>query len=198
MPTNECRLVAQTLRGDETAFAALVDLHYPSIFNLCYRLLGDRVEAEDAAQESFWRAYQHLDRYDRTRSLRTWLCAIAHHHCIDQLRRRRLTWLPLETDPPLDHAALRDLAPGPEPEAERREQAAYVQALLNRLPPSGRAVIAMHYWSGLSYREIAAATGTTVSAVKSRLHRNRAALAALLRREAPAGHVEAWQPAFGR
>jgi len=179
MSTNECRLIAQSLRGDEASFAALLELHHQCIYNVCYRLLGDRTEAEDAAQETFWRAFQHLDRFDPHRSLRTWLCAIAHHHCIDQLRRR-LVWLPLDVDVPPDHPALHDPAPGPEPEAERLEQAARVQDLLGRLSPSGRAVITLHYWSGLTYREIAAVTGTTVSAVKSRLHRNRAALAKML------------------
>ena len=195
MSTNECRLVAQSLRGDEASFAALLELHHQCIYNLCYRLLGDRTEAEDAAQETFWRAFQHLDRFDPHRSLRTWLCAIAHHHCIDQLRRRRLTWLPLDTDVPPDHPALHDPTPGPEPEAERLEQAARVQDLLRRLPPSGRAVITLHYWSGLTYREIAAVTGTTVSAVKSRLHRNRAALAKMLHTEASVPASRGAQPA---
>jgi RNA polymerase sigma-70 factor (ECF subfamily) len=198
MVVDERRLVGRAVRGDEAAFACLVEYHQRSIYQLCYRVLGDAGEAEDAAQETFLRAFLHLRRFDRARSLRTWLCAIAHHHCIDLLRRRRLVWLSLESDPPLEHAALRDPAPGPEPEVERREQAAQVQRLLSHLPPASRAVITLHYWSGLSYREIAQATGSTVSAVKSRLHRSRAALAAMLaaeRRAAPSRWQPVWEPA---
>jgi RNA polymerase sigma-70 factor (ECF subfamily) len=202
MPLSERQLVARARRRDHTAFAGLLERHQTSVYNLCYRLLGDHVEAEDAAQETFLRAYNHLHRYDPRRSLRTWLCAIAHHYCIDQLRRRRLTWLSLEGDPPLEHPALRDPAPGPEAHAQGREQAARIQRLLARLAPEARSMIVLHYWAGLSYHEIAAVHGTTVSAVKSRLHRSRAALATLLRAEAthpaPAPRqptaAHTWQP----
>ena len=61
------------------------------MFNLCFRMLGERAEAEDAAQESFLRAYRNLGRYDRQRSFKTWLLSIASNHCIDPIARRRMT-----------------------------------------------------------------------------------------------------------
>jgi RNA polymerase sigma-70 factor (ECF subfamily) len=199
MPLTERQLVVRARRHDPLAFADLLEEHQTSVYNLCYRLLGDWAEAEDAAQETFLRAYSHLHRYDLNRPFRTWLCAIAHHYCIDQLRRRRLALLSLETEPPLEHPALCDPAPGPEAEAQRNEQARHVAQLLARLSPEGRSVVVLHYWSGLSYEEIAAATGTTVSAVKSRLHRNRTTLANMLRAEAarprPRQPSPGWQPA---
>jgi RNA polymerase sigma-70 factor (ECF subfamily) len=199
MSLSHRQLIARARRRDELAFASLVEQHQASVYNLCYRLLGDAVEAEDAAQEAFLRAYRHLRRYDPNRPFRTWLCAIAHHYCIDQLRRRRLAMLSLESEPPLEHPALRDPAPGPEAVAQRRELARDVQRLLARLSPAGRSVVVLHYWTGLSYQEIAAVTGTTVSSVKSRLHRNRAALADMLRAEAarprPRPRAPGWQPA---
>jgi RNA polymerase sigma-70 factor (ECF subfamily) len=201
MTLSDRQLVARARRRDELAFARLVEQHQTSVYNLCYRLLGDAAEAEDAAQETFLRAYRHLGRYDPNRPFRTWLCAIAHHYCVDQLRRRRLALLSLETEPPLEHPALCDPAPGPEAVAQRHEQARDVQRLLARLSPAGRSVVVLHYWTGLSYQEIAEVTGATVSSVKSRLHRNRAALANMLRAEAvrprprPAATTPGWQPA---
>lgn len=188
-------------RPDPAGFSRLIEQHQACVFNLCYRLLGDWAEAEDAAQETFVRAYCHLHRYDAHRPFRTWLCAIAHHYCIDQLRRRRLVLLSLEREPPLQHPALYDPTPSPEAEAQRGELARSVARLLARLSPEGRSVVVLHYWSGLSYQEIATATGATVSAVKSRLHRNRALLAGMLRAEAaraqprPRRPLPAWQPA---
>jgi len=165
--------------GDEAAFTALVETYQTAIYNVCYRMLGEAGEAEDAAQETFLRAYSQLSSYDPTRSFKTWLFSIANHHCIDRLRKRRLTWLSLDdTLPP--HPALQEQAPGPEDASVRREQTEALQALLAKLSPDDRGVIVMRYWYDFSYEEIAEATRTTVSAVKSRLHRARGSLAEMI------------------
>src|SRR5436190_19076356 len=75
--------VARALDGDQDAFTDLVVDYQRSVYNLTYRMLGDTVEAEDAAQESFLRAYLNLDRYDSQRPLKTWVLSIASHYCID-------------------------------------------------------------------------------------------------------------------
>jgi RNA polymerase sigma-70 factor (ECF subfamily) len=176
--------VAQARHGDEAAFTALVETYQNAIYNLCYRMLGNAGEAEEAAQEAFLRAYAQLRRYDPNRSFKTWLFSIANHYCIDQLRKRRLLWLSLD-EPLPPHPALHDPALGPEAANQRREQTEAVQKLLAQLGPEDRGMIVMRYWHDLSYEEIAEATRATVSAVKSRLHRARGALAALMGR-APA------------
>jgi RNA polymerase sigma-70 factor (ECF subfamily) len=165
--------------GDDHAFAALVEAYQSPIYNLCYRMLGEAGEAEDAAQETFLRAYSQLASYDSARPFKTWLFSIASHHCIDRLRKRRLTWLSIDDDLP-PHPALQEQAPGPEEASVRREQSEALQALLGRLPPDDRAVVVMRYWYDLSYEEIAESTRTTVSAVKSRLHRARGHLGEML------------------
>lgn len=166
--------------GDCRAFSPLVEAYQAPIFNLCYRILGNPHDAEEAAQEAFLRAYSRLDSYDPARPFKTWLFSIAHHHCIDRLRRRRLDWLSLDDEPALDTAAWRSPAPTPEESAMRREQEGDIQALLNALSAQDRSVLVMRYWYNLSYEEIAAATASTVSAVKSRLHRARGALAGMI------------------
>jgi RNA polymerase sigma-70 factor (ECF subfamily) len=171
--------------GDEAAFTALVEAYQSPIYNLCYRMLGEAGEAEDAAQETFLRAYSQLGSYDASRPFKTWLFSIANHHCIDRLRKRRLTWLSIDDDLP-PHPALQDHRPGPEEASVRREQSESMQAMLAKLPPDDRAVVVMRYWYDLSYEEIAASTRTTVSAVKSRLHRARGHLGDLLAAQARA------------
>jgi RNA polymerase sigma-70 factor, ECF subfamily len=89
------------------------------------------------------------------------------------LRRRRLLWLSIDDDALVSHPALREQQPGPEETALKHEKREQVQALLADLAPENRCAVIMRYWYDLSYEEIAAATGTTVSAVKSRLHRAR-------------------------
>lgn len=146
------------------------------VFNLTYRMLGNRGEAEDAAQEAFLRAYANLDRYDPARSFKTWLLSIASNHCIDRIRRRRLTWLSLE-EPLPPHPALTSDTPGPEEAALDHERSTAVQGLLDELSPEYRVAVVLRYWYDYSYAEIAEMLGTTESAIKSRLFRARQALA---------------------
>ena len=88
---DELAWVIQAQQGNDEAFTKLVEEHQTHVYNLCYRMLGEPEAAEDAAQETFLRAYQNLHRYDRTRSFATWLLSIGAHYCIDRLRRRKLS-----------------------------------------------------------------------------------------------------------
>jgi RNA polymerase sigma-70 factor (ECF subfamily) len=173
---NDAVWVQQTLAGDPQAFGELVLRYERDVFNLTYRMLNNRGEAEDAAQEAFLRAYSNLDRYDQERSFKTWLLSIASNHCIDRLRRRRLTWLSLE-EPLPPHPALTSDMPGPEEATLSNEQSLLVQELLDELSPDYRLAVVLRYWYDYSYAEIAAMLETTESAVKSRLFRARQALA---------------------
>ena len=88
--------VIQAQQGSDEAFTRLVEEHQTHVYNLCYRMLGEPEAAEDAAQESFLRAYQNLHRYDQNRPFATWLLSIAAHYCIDRLRRRKLSMFSLD------------------------------------------------------------------------------------------------------
>lgn len=169
-------LVERVRQGDKAAFSALVESYQTPVYNLAYRMLGNADEAEDATQESFLRAYTRLGSYNNTKPFKTWLFAIAAHHCIDRLRKRRLIWLSLDTTLP-PHPALSDSRPGPEESAVQSERQEMVQQMLNTLKPKDRIMVILRYWYDHSYEEIAEVTGASVSAVKSRLHRARNALA---------------------
>lgn len=173
---NDSLWVQRTIAGDPQAFGELVQRYERDVFNLAYRMLNDRGEAEDAAQEAFLRAYANLDRYDMTRPFKTWLLSITSNHCIDRLRRRRLVWLSLE-EPLPPHPALTSDIPGPEEATLMNERNVLVQELLEELTPDYRLAVVLRYWYDLSYAEIAEMLDTTESAVKSRLFRARQTLA---------------------
>ena len=171
--TEEANWIQQAREGETAPFANLVRTYQAPVYNLAYRMLGDRMAAEDAAQETFLKVYQHLKKYDPQRSFRTWLLSIAAHHCVDQLRRRRPT-VELNDEIRLGSSA------NPEATVMRQDAGDHVQQMLGGLGPTDRAAVTLRYWYDCSYKEIAEMLGTTVSAVKSRLHRARRALAQTL------------------
>jgi RNA polymerase sigma-70 factor (ECF subfamily) len=169
--------VSAALEGDQDAFADLVYTFQDAVYNLCYRMLGERMEAEDAAQEAFLRAYSNLHRYDPARPFKTWLLAIASNHAIDRIRKRRLTWLSIDQDEPGPAMSLSSDEPEPEEAALTKERSKAIQKLLDDLSPDYRAAVVLRYWYDYSYTEIADMLDTTESAIKSRLFRARQLLA---------------------
>lgn len=164
-------------RGDKQAFSQLVQAYQRPVFNLTYRMLGNSEEAEDAAQETFLRAYARLGQYDPQMKFSTWVFSIANHHCIDRLRKRRATHISIDDNPVLEN--LQEDTPQPEHQALEREQSIELQGLINLLEPEYRTPLVLRYWEEMSYEEIAEAMGVTVAAVKSRLFRARQQLMAL-------------------
>ena len=176
MSSMEADLVRRAQNGDDEAFAGLVDLYQRPVYNLCYRMLGGSEQAaEDAAQETFWRAYQAIRRYDPQRSFATWILSIAAHYCIDQQRKRRLPLADL--DEVLEETAPDPHIPNPEHTVAQTEQQRALHALLNTLGPQDKAAVILRYWYDYSEQEIANSLNLSVSAVKSRLHRARLKLA---------------------
>lgn len=166
---------AQT--GNKRSFSRLVEAYQRPVYNLTYRMLGSPEEAEDAAQETFLRAYARLEQYDVNHKFSTWLFSIANHHCIDRLRKRRTKYVSIDDNPVLEN--LEHDGPEPEESLLNQELAAELQGLLGKLDPDYRTPLVLRYWEDCSYEEIAESMGLTVSAVKSRLFRARKQIADL-------------------
>ncbi len=189
--SEEMTWVLQAQQGSDEAFTNLVETYQKHVYNLCYRMLGEPESAEDAAQETFLRAFQHIHRYDSKRPFATWLLSIAAHYCIDRLRRRKFSMASIDQDEEEGGFELPDAdAPNPESEVVHNEQREQIQGLLRRLDSVDRAAIVLRYWNDCSEAEIAEALNLTVSAVKSRLHRARRELAGLWQAETPRSKPE--------
>jgi len=173
--------VAQARQGNQDAFAMLVAAYQVPVYNLAYRMLGSAADAEDATQETFLRVYTRFDTYDSSRKFASWILSIASHHCVDRLRRRR------ENTPSMEEIMawrwVPDERPRPEERVVARESSHEMRRVLDVLPSQYRLVIVLRYWYDMSYEEIADVTESTTSAVKSRLHRARQVVAAMLQSE---------------
>lgn len=176
MEDSEKSWIQQAVAGDQAAFTRLVEAYQNPVYNLAYRLLGNSVEAEDAAQETFIRAYLHLESYDPGRKFSSWLLSIASHYCIDLLRRRRMNLISVDDLPPMVELSM-PRATQPEQIVIQGQAASDVQRMLESLDPAYRTPVVLRYWYDMSYREIAELMGVTESTVKTRLHRARAKLA---------------------
>jgi RNA polymerase sigma-70 factor, ECF subfamily len=181
--TEENTWLLQAIQGNMDAFTQLVETYQRPVFNLCYRMLGDAQEAEDAAQETFWRAYQGIKKYDQSRSFATWLLSIAAHYCIDQQRKRKLPMVDIDILPEEDAP---DPSPNPEKVISKQMENKVLHKLLDKLQPQDRAAIVLRYWYEMSEEEIASTLQLTASAVKSRLFRARRQLAEEYQTSTPA------------
>lgn len=178
-------LVAAALAGSQEAYRRLVVRFERPLFSLIARMVGDREMAEDLAQETFVKAFRHLDRYDRERKFSSWLFKIAHNTTLDHLRRRELETVALET--PDDDAG--DLAAvladpserSPEAVAQRGDLARALAGAVARLRPEYREVVLLRFAQGQAYQDIAEITGLPLGTVKTQLHRARKELMDVLR-----------------
>jgi RNA polymerase sigma-70 factor (ECF subfamily) len=161
--------LARLRTGDGQAFEELVIAYQHRVFGVALRMLGNRAEAEEIAQETFVRAHRALPEFRGDAKLSTWLFAIASRLCLNRLaagdrRMRRegeetLLRLPADADP----------AAG----VERREVEVALHRAIEALPEERRIVVILRDLEGLGYEEIARALGLELGTVRSRLHRAR-------------------------
>ncbi len=170
---DEADLIARARQGDHDAYEILVGRYTPLLLRVTLRLLRDEVQAEDATQEAFLRAYTHLDSYNPLFRFSTWVSAIARHHCLRLLARR--DWAQATCDAMLLHEAFLD--DDPELKLLVKERAEAVRQAVAALPPRYSRPLILRHWHDLSYAEIASLTGQSLGAVKTQLHRAREMLA---------------------
>lgn len=165
----DAALVARVGAGDSAACRALVDGHLGRIHGLAWRMLGDRAEAEDVAQDAFLRLWRQAGRWRAEARVGTWLHRVAHNLCVDRLRKRRGD---TGDEPP----ELPDPAPGPAADHQRSQVARRVEAALARLPERQRAAITLVHYQELGNIDAADIMGVSVEALESLLSRGRRGL----------------------
>jgi RNA polymerase sigma factor (sigma-70 family) len=165
-PLSDEALLAGFAAGDPEVAAAFVRRFQSRVFGLALTLLGDRGEAEEAAQDAFLRAWRYADSYDPRRgSVATWLLVIARNVAIDHARIRRAD--------PVDPAVLLGSAvdPAAQPDEHRiaADEAARVRAAIDTLPADQRRALVLAAFFGRTAREIAALDDAPLGTVKTRI-----------------------------
>ena len=165
---NDRRLIILMAKGDQDAFGELTRRHQYVVFNIAYRMLGNRRDAEDAAQEAFIRTYCAMDTFDTARPFSPWLKRIAINICLNRLTKDRPSHT-LDDNLP----SLQESGPGPEAQTENHERNLQIRKAVLSLSPNFRAVIELQHFQGLSYEEISETLDRPISSVKSDLFRAR-------------------------
>lgn len=177
--------IKQVLKGDREAFSEIVEIYKNGVFQLCYRMLGNRHEAEDIAQEAFLRAYVNLNSFNQNLKFSTWLYRIATNLCIDRIRKKKPDYyLDAEvsgTEGLTMYSQISSDEPLPETELESLELHETVQKEILKLPEKYRTPIVLKYIEELSLNEISDILDLPIGTVKTRIHRGREALRKKLR-----------------
>ncbi|WP_366561273.1 RNA polymerase sigma factor SigW [Bacillus velezensis] len=177
--------IKQVKKGDQNAFAEIVDLYKDKIYQLCYRMLGNVHEAEDIAQEAFIRAYVNIDSFDINRKFSTWLYRIATNLTIDRIRKKKPDYyLDAEVAGAEGLTMYSQIAADgvlPEEAVLSLELSDTIQKKILKLPDKYRTVIVLKYIDELSLIEIGEILNIPVGTVKTRIHRGREALRKQLR-----------------
>jgi RNA polymerase sigma-70 factor (ECF subfamily) len=175
---DEAVLVSQAKEGDLTAFSELVRRYEGKIFRLAQHITQNREDAEDVLQESFMKAYEHLDQFKGDSKFYTWIVRIAVNQALMKLRRRKSD-KSVSLDEQIDtgeDTIVREIAAwdeNPEQRFTREELAEILDTAVQSLEPPYRSVFVLRDIEDLSTEETAEALGLTVPAVKSRLLRAR-------------------------
>ncbi len=192
----DAALMLRVKAGDATAFATLVDKYKQPILNLAWRTIGDPTEAEDLAQNVFVQAWKSAPRYTATAKFSTWLFTIARNLCYNEIRRR--VRHPAESldqtrdeaeEQPLHQVEDRRVTAAGD-EVLREELEHKVEAAIQALPENQRTALLLCRQEELSYEEMAAVLGCSLSATKSLIHRARETLKARLK---PYLHTGVWE-----
>jgi RNA polymerase sigma-70 factor (ECF subfamily) len=169
-------LVARCLRGEVEAFEPLVLRYQRALFNVAWRMLGNREDARDVVQGAFVKAWEKLGSFDPRYRFFSWIYRIVVNEALNTRERRRPS-APLLADLP-DVARI-------EEGLVARERSDHVQAALLRLSAEDREVIVLRHFAELSYAEIGETLGLAEKTVKSRLHEARQRLGRMLGPESP-------------
>ena len=180
----EQELVSRARAGDQDAFEQLVLANQNKVYTLTFRMVNDREEAEDLAQEAFLKAWQGLPSFQGDSSFSTWVYRLTSNACLDFLRSKKRRQEHMGQAFSLDDEDAPSLPDEeqlqPQQQLEKKERARQLYRALEQLSDQHRQIIVMRELSGLSYQEISEALQLDIGTVKSRLTRARLSLKKIL------------------
>jgi RNA polymerase sigma-70 factor (ECF subfamily) len=174
-PTDE-ELVASILEGEKELYGEIVRRYQGRLVNYVYRMLRDRQDAHDLAQDVFFKLFGALDRFDPRYRFSTWLFRVAQNAAIDRIRKRRLKVVSMHRNEPGEDGGdwdLPDDKPDPYQDSRNLERGIAIQAAIEDLPAEYRELIQLRHYAELSYDEIARLKEMPLGTVKNKLFRGR-------------------------
>ena len=171
--------IREILKGDSGSFSQLVQKYGHLAFSLSMKILNQREDAEEAAQDSFLKAYNSLSSFNSDSAFKTWFFRIVYNTSISRLRTRKNIEVKIEDVKISDSEVL--ATENTMGQLNREDRQKYLQIGLEKLEPDERALLKMYYYDDFSMDEVGVITGLTVSNVKVKIHRSRKKLLQELR-----------------
>lgn len=168
---SDAHYIEQVLQGDRQAYARLIEKHKQMVFTVALRIVRNREDAEEIAQDAFIKAFQSLPAFKQESKFSTWLYRIAYNAAISKTRKKKLETAPIEVDV-VENYTLDEVFENME-RLDDTEQKAVVQKLFDALNEDESALITLYYYQRVQTEEIAEITGLSQSNVKVKLHRIR-------------------------
>lgn len=183
------KLVKQAIKGDQKAYAALMDRYRDSIYFLLLKMVNNRDDADDLTIEAFGKAFKNLEQYTPNFAFSTWLFKIASNNCIDFIRRKKKRTLSIdrrqENDDGMETTIhLKSDMLDPEEKFVKKQKIKLLHEIVKKLKPRYRELVELRYFKELSYEEIAQQLDIPLGTVKAQLFRAREFLQGILK------HVE--------
>ncbi len=170
-------LVQKALNGDEKSFTQLLARYKDAIYFMLLKMVNNRNDAEDLTLEAFGKAFKNIHQYSPTYAFSTWLFKIASNNCIDFLRRKKGTYVPIENNVDQNQNSetvrLKSKDLDPEEKLIRQQKAILLHRIVRKLKPRYRTLVELRYFREYSYEEIAKELELPLGTVKAQLFRAR-------------------------
>jgi RNA polymerase sigma factor (sigma-70 family) len=167
-------LVAEARKGNEKAYAALMNRYRDSIYFMLLKMVNNASDAEDLTIEAFGKAFRNLDSYTPKFAFSTWLFKIATNNCVDFIRKKQLSPAPFDNQQDdLDNLTvnLQSDTPDPEESLINLQEMAALKDIVNQLKPRYKSLIELRYYKEYSYEEISSELKLPIGTVKAQLFR---------------------------
>lgn len=190
MTTNDQNYITKVLNGDTNAYAVLVDRYKDMIYTLAYRMVKNKEEAEEIAQDTFIKAYKSLDKFKGDSKFSTWIYKVAYRTSLDRIKKLKRKYDEVAIDD-VNYNQIKEIDNALD-KITTEERNLAIKNCIDKLPANDSFILTLYYYEEMSLEEIAKATGMKSNNVKVKLHRSRKKLASILRQELDNETIESY------
>ena len=191
MTTNHQILINQIVEGDTKAFAVLVDRYKDLVFTLALRMLKNREEAEEVAQDTFIKTYKSIGKFKGDSKFSTWIYRVAYNSCLDRIKKNKKHINTLEINEFTTHQVV--TLDNALDKMETKERNVAMKKCIDALPSEESFLLTLYYFDDLSLNEISKIVGITSNSIKVKLFRSRKKLATILKSQLEPETIEYYE-----